>query len=157
MRVDRHASVLPPAKSPSCPMMRSLSTDDKGQPNSLRVRAYRSDPDGGLLGPLNATHFAVGDVAGPAQPVAARRQRARRGSHQPAPVQPGRLRPHAFRRRAARRLGCGALSQWRITCICRADGSQRYVFEDVPLLYGDNRFDIVLYGPQGQIREAAWR
>ena len=32
----------------------------------------------------------------------------------------------------------------------RADG--RYEFLDVPLLYGQNRFEIVLYGPQGQIR-----
>src|SRR6185369_13559175 len=31
-------------------------------------------------------------------------------------------------------------------------GSQRYAFEDVALLYGDNRFEIVLYGPQGQRR-----
>ena len=31
----------------------------------------------------------------------------------------------------------------------RADG--RYEFIDVPLLYGQNRFEVVLYGPQGQI------
>ena len=37
-------------------------TEEKGRPESLRVKAYRSDPDGGLLGPLDATHFAVGDV-----------------------------------------------------------------------------------------------
>ena len=29
---------------------------------------------------------------------------------------------------------------------------QRYVFDDVPLIYGDNRFEIILYGPQGQQR-----
>ncbi|NRD89988.1 hypothetical protein C8024_11760 [Sphingopyxis sp. BSNA05] len=32
----------------------------------------------------------------------------------------------------------------------RVDG--RYEFIDVPLLYGQNRFEVVLYGPQGQIR-----
>ena len=41
-----------------------FSTDEKGRPQSLRVRTYRSDPEGGMLGPLNATHFAVGDVGG---------------------------------------------------------------------------------------------
>ena len=30
----------------------------------LRLRAYRSDPDGHLLGPLHATHFGFGDVEG---------------------------------------------------------------------------------------------
>ena len=33
-------------------------------PSALRLRAYRSDPDGGLLGPLKATHFGFGDVEG---------------------------------------------------------------------------------------------
>ena len=35
----------------------------------------------------------------------------------------------------------------------KSDSSQRYVFDDVQLLYGDNRIRVVLYGPQGQIRE----
>jgi hypothetical protein len=40
------------------------ATDEKGVPASLRMRAYRSDPDSLLLGPLKATHFGLGDVAG---------------------------------------------------------------------------------------------
>ena len=36
--------------------------------------------------------------------------------------------------------------------LSHSTGSQRYAFEDVALLYGDNRFEIVLYGPQGQRR-----
>ncbi len=35
----------------------------------------------------------------------------------------------------------------------RTDG--RYEFIDVPLLYGQNRFEVVLYGPQGQVRRDA--
>ena len=57
---------------------------------SLRFRAFRSDPDGGLLGPLDATHFEFGDVAGPDQPPDRRRhQRPRRRRHQSALVHPG--------------------------------------------------------------------
>ncbi|NRD89987.1 hypothetical protein C8024_11755 [Sphingopyxis sp. BSNA05] len=40
-----------------------LSSDNDGVPESLRVRAYRTDPRGELLGPLQATHFALGDVS----------------------------------------------------------------------------------------------
>ena len=40
-----------------------LSSDDKGVPDSLRLRLYRTDPTGQLLGPLHATHYAVGDVS----------------------------------------------------------------------------------------------
>ena len=39
-----------------------LASDNGGVPQSLRMRAYRFDPDGGLLGPLDATQIAVGDV-----------------------------------------------------------------------------------------------
>jgi hypothetical protein len=34
----------------------------------------------------------------------------------------------------------------------KPDGSQRYVFDNVQLLYGENRIEIRLYGPQGQMR-----
>ena len=32
-------------------------------PENLRLRAYRTDPKGQLLGPLKATHFALGDIS----------------------------------------------------------------------------------------------
>ena len=38
-----------------------LPTNQKGFPNALRLHAYRSDPDGKLLGPLKATHFGFGE------------------------------------------------------------------------------------------------
>ena len=41
-----------------------MTTNEKGMPANLRLRTYRSDPDAHLLGPLNATHFGVGDVEG---------------------------------------------------------------------------------------------
>ena len=40
-----------------------LSSDNEGVPDSLRMRLYRTDPEGRLLGPLKATHYAVGDVS----------------------------------------------------------------------------------------------
>ena len=40
-----------------------LSSDNEGVPDSLRMRLYRTDPQGNLLGPLKATHYAVGDVS----------------------------------------------------------------------------------------------
>jgi hypothetical protein len=35
----------------------------------------------------------------------------------------------------------------------RVDDNGRYSFTDVPLIFGFNRFRVVLYGPQGQLRE----
>lgn len=40
-----------------------LSSNGRGVPESLRLRAFKTDPEGKLLGPLQATNFALGDVA----------------------------------------------------------------------------------------------
>ncbi|MGI8931377.1 MAG: MSCRAMM family protein, partial [Sphingomicrobium sp.] len=63
-RVDRRASIAAAGELAQLSYDATLSTDNRGRPQSLRLRAYRSDPDGELLGPLAATHFAVGDVQG---------------------------------------------------------------------------------------------
>src|SRR6476660_2871066 len=63
-RVDRRASLYAAGEIARLSYDAQVTTNMKGMPDSLRVRAYRSSPEGGLLGPLNATHFAVGDVLG---------------------------------------------------------------------------------------------
>ena len=47
-----------------------LASDDRGVPRSLRMRAFRSSPNADLLGPLRATHFAIGDVSSQTSPIA---------------------------------------------------------------------------------------
>jgi hypothetical protein len=152
VRVDRRASVQAAGEIARLSYDSILTTDQKGRPESLRIKAYRSDPDGGLLGPLDATHFAVGDV----QTL----------SHRLIPGSNGRgvevtnrpvFNPVAFDRT---RFEGDLPSGWdaelyrngELLALSRSSGSQRYAFEDVALLYGDNRFEIVLYGPQGQRR-----
>jgi len=151
-KVDRHASVQAAGEIARLSYESTLTTDQKGRPESLRITAYRSDPDGGLLGPLNATHFAVGDV----QSL----------SHRLIPGSSGRgvevtnrplFNPVAFdRTRFEGDLPVGwdaeLYRNGELLALSHSTGSQRYAFEDVALLYGDNRFEIVLYGPQGQRR-----
>ena len=64
VRIDRHAAVYAAGEIAHLSYNAQASTDDKGGLQSVRLRAFRSDPDGGLFGPLGATHFEVGDVAG---------------------------------------------------------------------------------------------
>ncbi|MFM9853184.1 MAG: collagen binding domain-containing protein [Sphingomonadaceae bacterium] len=133
-----------------------LSSDNRGVPSSLRVQAYRTDPDGGLLGPLKATQIAAGDVSGLSTALVSQGSAGRGGFVTNRPVE----RNDAFDRTDFR----GELpSGWdaelyrngQLLAIVadRADG--RYEFLDVQLLYGKNRFEVVLYGPQGQIRRDA--
>ena len=132
-----------------------LSSDDTGLPASLRVRAYRTDPDGRLLGPLRATHVAAGDVQGLATALVAQTGIGRGFVVTNRPVD----RPLTFDRTDfhgelprgwdAELYRNGALIAFAND---RADG--RYEFTNVALQYGQNRFEIVLYGPQGQIRRS---
>ncbi len=130
-----------------------LSSDDRGIPDSLRLRGYRTDPDGGLLGPLNATHFAIGDISTNATPLGAQTTVGRGGYVTNRPLN----RTASFDRTTFR----GELPDGWDAELFRNDqligyvqsrGDGRYEFLDVALLYGQNRFEVVLYGPQGQVR-----
>jgi hypothetical protein len=152
MRVDRHASVIAAGEIARLSYDSMLSTDQNGKPQSLRFRAYRSDPDGGLLGPLNATQFAIGDVPSlSSRLLASYSGRGVQITNRPL------FNPVAFDRT---RFDGDLPSGWdaelyrngELLAFSRSNGSQRYVFENVALIYGDNRFEIILHGPQGQQR-----
>lgn len=130
-----------------------LSSNRKGVPESLRVQAYRTDPEGRLLGPLKATTVAAGDVSGFSTPLVAQASAGRGAMVTNRPVE----RRDGFDRtdfRGELPNGWDAElyrnGQLLMFANDRSDG--RYEFLDVPLLYGQNRFEIVLYGPQGQVR-----
>src|SRR5688572_5778995 len=152
MRVDRNASVAAAGEIGGFSYDATLSTDRKGMPTSLRLRAYRSDPEGGLLGPLNATHYAVGDVqARPSRMLSVSSGRGAEISNRPL------FNPVAFdRTRFEGDLPPGwdaeLYRNGELLAFSRSNGTGRYSFDDVPLIYGDNRFEIILYGPQGQHR-----
>ncbi len=130
-----------------------LSSDRRGVPANLRLRAYRTDPDAGVLGPLKATHAAVGDVQGLSTPLVAQSSVGRGFVVTNRPVdRPQNFDRTEFRGELPRGWDAELYRNGQLLAFAndRADG--RYEFLDVPLLYGQNRFEVVLYGPQGQIR-----
>ncbi len=133
-----------------------LASNNRFQPDSLRVRAYRNDPDGRMLGALKATQIAVGDVTGQASQLVTESSVGRGAFVSNRPLE----RQSTFDRTDFR----GELPNgWDAElyrndqligfAMTRADG--RYEFLNIPLLYGQNRFEVVLYGPQGQVRREA--
>lgn len=130
-----------------------LASNRHGVPETLRLRGYRYDPEGKLLGPLKATQVAVGDVLGFSTGISSQSSIGRGVMVSNRPLD----RPENFDRTDFRgELPAGwdaelyRNGQLLLVAIDRADG--RYEFLEVPLLYGQNRFEIVLYGPQGQVR-----
>ena len=152
-KVDRHAAIYAAGEIATLSYDAQISSDDKGRPRSARVRAYRSDPDGGLLGPLNATHFEVGDVMGRDSKLLGPGTTGRGFAVTNEPL----FTPTAFdRTRFEGELPAGWEAELyrngQLMGFAGASDDQRYHFDDVQLLYGDNQVDIILYGPQGQIR-----
>ncbi|MGL4313051.1 MAG: MSCRAMM family protein, partial [Sphingomonas sp.] len=130
-----------------------LASDEQGVPASLRVSAYRSDPAGGLLGPLRATHVAAGDVSSLLTPIGLDSAIGRGAIITNHPLD----RPAAFDRtqfRGDMPAGWEAelYRNGQLLAFAAPDASGRYEFLDVELVYGMNQFEIVLYGPQGQVR-----
>ena len=130
-----------------------IASDQRGVPSSLRVRAYRTDPNGGLLGRLHATHVEVGDVSGISTALVSQSSTGRGFMLTNRPIE----RPDSFSMThftGELPMGWDAElyrnNQLLAFSEGRADG--RYDFQNVALLYGQNRFEIVLYGPQGQIK-----
>ena len=153
VQVDRHTSVYAAGEIATLSYDAQMSTTQKGIPNSLRLRAYRSDPDGGLLGPLKATHFGFGDVAGLDSRLTGSSTSGRGVVVTNRPL----FAQSAFDRT---RFEGDLPSGWdaeiyrngELLAFAKPTADQRYHFEDVQLLYGENRISIILYGPQGQIR-----
>ncbi len=152
-RVDRHAALLAAGELASMSYEAQATTDAHGRPDSLRLRAYKSDPDGHLLGPLRATHFGVGDVAGLDSRLIGVGRVGRGVEVTNRPL----LTPTAFDRT---HLEGDLPAGWEaelyrngeLLAFAPGTGDQRYRFDDVQLHYGANELEVRLYGPQGQIR-----
>ncbi len=130
-----------------------LASDRQGIPSSLRLRAFRNDPKGNLLGMFKATQVALGDVqtyggaltaqSGYGRGAFVTNQPLSRSSRFSTTTLRGSL-PAGWDAELYRN---GALRAFQSD---RGDG--RYEFPEIELLFGENDFEVVLYGPQGQIK-----
>ena len=130
-----------------------LSSDNEGMPDSLRMRLYRTDPQGRLLGPLKATHYGVGDVSLLSTGIVAASAPGRGAVLTNRPIErPDALDKTTFRGDLPAGWDAELYRNGQLLAFTSPNGDGRYEFIDVPLQYGANRFEIILYGPQGQIR-----
>ena len=129
-----------------------LASDFEGVPQSLRLRAFRMDPEGRMLGPLRATQIVAGDVEMPSGNISGGAGVGRGLFVSNTPLD----RPTRFGTtilRGTLPLGWDAELYRNGQLLAYQSDSLdgRYEFE-VPLVYGDNDLEVVLYGPQGQTR-----
>ena len=130
-----------------------LSSDDRLKPNSAHLMLYRSDPRGQLLGPLKATHVAAGDVSMLATPMVAGSVTGRGFVVTNRPLeQPDSFDRTSFRGELPTGWDAELYRNGQLLAFSTPGPDGRYAFLDVPLLYGMNQFEIILYGPQGQVK-----
>ena len=154
MRVDRQSSVYAAGEIAHLSYDAQITTNQKGMPANVRLRAYRSDPDGHLLGPAQATHFGFGDVEGFDSKLTGTAAFGRGAviTNRPLTSQSAFDRSH-FEGDLPAGWDAELYRNDQLLAFSKPTSDQRYVFDNVELLYGENRIRIVLYGPQGQIRE----
>lgn len=121
---------------------------------NVRARFGRRSADGNLAGPLKATEMIAGDVAAPQNRLSASSKTGRGVFISSFDLD----KPDVF---DTTTLRGEILSGWEVELYRNdvlldfrsASPDGRYEFLEVPVLYGRNRFRLVFYGPQGQIRE----
>jgi len=131
-----------------------LSGDDAQRISQARLELGRKDPDGQLLGPLQATDYSFGDISTSQVPLVSGVVNGRGVKVTNHPVES----PDEFDRMT---LEGDLLTGWDVELYrnevliefksSQSDG--RYTFTDVPLLFGVNVLKLIFYGPQGQVRE----
>lgn len=129
-----------------------LASDAKAVPETLRVRAYRMDPSGGMLGPLDATQVVAGDVDMLSGNLAGAIG-VGRGAFvsNRALQQPTRFGTTVLRGTLPLGWDAELYRNGQLLAYQNEGVDGRYEFE-VSLIYGQNDLEVVLYGPQGQTR-----
>ncbi len=151
-RLDTRYEVFASGEAAMASFDLRLASNGDGVPESLRLRAFRMDPDGRMLGPLRATQIVGGDVDMPSGNLAGGAGVGRGLFISNTPLD----RPTRFGStilRGALPLGWDAelYRNGQLLAYQSESLDGRYEFE-VPLIYGNNDLEVVLYGPQGQVR-----
>ncbi|MBN9146433.1 MULTISPECIES: carboxypeptidase-like regulatory domain-containing protein [Sphingomonadaceae] len=130
-----------------------LASDANAMPDSLRLRLYRADPDGQLLGPLAATQAAIGDVDSFAIPLVAGSASGRGVALTNRPLDAiGEFDKVALTGLLPQGWDAELYRNGELLRVVPADANGRYAFRDIALRHGVNVLEVVRYGPQGQVR-----
>lgn len=130
-----------------------VAATDSIAPDSLRIGFYRNDPSGQLLGPLKATRFAFGDVETERTALSAQGAFGRGAFVTNRPLNlPSRFGMTTLRGELPAGWDVELYRNGELRGYQSDRGDGRYEFVDVELDFGENDFDVVLYGPQGQVR-----
>nr|WP_321401213.1 SPOR domain-containing protein [uncultured Desulfobacter sp.] len=127
--------------------------DDENGLNNSRITLERGDPEGNLLGPMNATHIAIGDVQVPSFPIISSGQNETGGTIGNQVLNRTRdFDTTRFEGDLPPGWDVEIYRNFNLVRSQRVGADGRYDFKEVDLFYGKNDFELIFYGPQGQKR-----
>lgn len=128
-----------------------LNGDTAGESQEIRATFGRHDPDGGLLGPLQARSFQFGSLSTPSVDNITQ-GRAGEGitlSNRPL-TRPTQFDRQTFEGDLPPGWDVELFYNGALVGFQQPNAEGRYRFEDQPLSYGRNDFQLVFHGPLGQ-------
>lgn len=132
-----------------------LTLDDQNDVDDFRVTFGRTDPEGGLLDPINAKEYKFGHVTEPRVGLINSTGNLNYGvtvSNHPI----GQQTEYDRHRFIGELLPGWEVELYQNNALIgyqqKAVNGQ-YDFKDVPLLFGNNHFRLAFYGPKGEIKE----
>lgn len=120
----------------------------------VRLTLGRTDPDGGLLGLLHARSALAGSVAVPGVSGVSFGSATGNGvaiGNRPL-NQPARFDRHTLQGELPPGWDVELYFNNALVRVQSARADGKYVFDDLPLVYGANEFRLVFHGPLGQVR-----
>lgn len=131
---------------------RLAGSTDNGA-DSLRLKLFRNDPAAELLGPLRASQVELGDVESLRGALTAQAAFGRGAFVSNRPLnRPGRFGVTSLSGTLPAGWDAELYRNGELRAYQADRGDGRYRFDDIELLWGENDFEVVLYGPQGQIK-----
>ncbi len=130
-----------------------LAGNSNAGADSLRLKLFRNDPSAELLGPLRATQVALGDVETVRGALTGQTAYGRGAfvSNQPL-NRPGRFGVTSLAGTLPAGWDAELYRNGELRAYQADRGDGRYRFDNIELLWGENDFEVVLYGPQGQVK-----
>jgi hypothetical protein len=119
-----------------------------------RITLLREDPDGGILGPLDATSVSAGDIRVAKVPVlgGGQSERGIRISNEDL-IRSKEFDTTFFQGNMPPGWDVEVYRNNSLVATQRVGQDGRYTFDDIPVYYGKNEFRLKFYGPQGQEKE----
>lgn len=121
--------------------------------NQSRLKLGRTDPEGGLLGPLRAQQLEFGDLTSVSRPLlnSSLNGVGLRISKQSG-LRIGQSQSTVIAGSAFVGWGAELYRDNELLALQDVAANGRYQFDDVQLIFGENRFRVELFGPEGQRR-----